>query len=195
MTKEISVEFDETLISSKNLNAKSVQKSSIILIMYSLIWGSGLFAIFYWMWKYRLQRKKISEESKIQQIKITSKVLTPEEVSRIVNQYLEEIFPSVYQHFSYFTRMLDEIIKHHIYVSLIAYQPDFGLDDEWKKVLPISHVLTIQTMLMFLLSVFYQIEVSSTLFIFIILVVYYYYYSQLLFSIIINMVTFLLVSF
>ncbi len=160
MTKDMTVQFEKTLETADDLNRSSFRKSSIVLTLYSSIWGLGFLAALFWLFQAQYEKRKVFPESQKNQIKVEPIVHSQEDILRAMNKYLEEIFPSVYQPYSYFTRMLDEILKHHAYIALFTTHP--GLEesgDPWKKIITLGHLLTVQAMVLFFLAVFYDIEV------------------------------------
>ncbi len=167
MTKDMVVQFEKTLKTADDLNQSSLRKSSIVLTLYSTIWGLGFVSALFWLFQSEYERRKIFPETQKKQIKVEPQVHSQEEILKAMNKYLEEIFPSVYQPYSYFTRMLDEILKHHAYIALFTtHSTSTEGNNAWKKIITLSHLLTVQAMVLFFLAVFYDIEVSFTLFCF-----------------------------
>lgn len=125
--------------------------------MFGVLWGTGFFGIFFCFMQKYSQKDKIQKFNS-QKIKAVSRTRsTPGDLTRVLTRYIDEIFPIVYQNQSYFTRMIHEIIKHHRYIVLITTR---GQDIDMKKVITCAYLLTIQTMLMFLLALCYELQVN-----------------------------------
>lgn len=136
-----------------------------VLLMYGLMWGIGLLMIGVSLYKQRSlrssQKKTIEgENGKIHdqpRKKFQSTSISPqEEIKRMLAKYIDEIFPAVYQSQSYISRMFGEVLKHHRYILLLNTR---GEDLNFKKIITCLHMLTVQTMLMFILAVLYDLQV------------------------------------
>ena len=79
-------------------------------------------------------------------------------------RYVDSILPPVYVSSSFLSRFKTELLRHHAYLNII-----FGLENSseysnrgglpW---VPVFHLLTIQTMLIFLLAVLYDLQYPSS---------------------------------
>jgi hypothetical protein len=172
------IQFDQTILTADELNSSSVTDSAIILMMFGFLWGIGIFILFLTFCQRQFQKDKI-QKFHIQKIKSISRhhhstnpsspspsASSPPsstsivEINRVLTKYLDEVFPVVFQTQSYFTRMINELLRHHRYIQLISSRSDaIGR----KKVVTCFHLLTIQTMLMFLLGLCYELQVGSCL--------------------------------
>jgi hypothetical protein len=138
--------------------------------MYGVLWSVGLLSIFLVSIRNSLRKKKTKE------LKLNDELKTsPEEISHknedllngkvrastLLSRYVDELIPQVFHQQSYFKRMWDEILQNHRYITLFYIRADEDHDDgENKRILTSVHVLTVQTMLMFMLAVFYDLQVS-----------------------------------
>lgn len=148
------MEFEVTILTAQDLKARSVSKSLVILLMFGVMWGVGLFGLLLCVFRRQYRRFKIQEfESKKIQGATRSRI---DDLSPLLMKYLDEVFPIVYQNRSYAGRMLEEILKHHRYLDVLSNRS--GVDS--KRVITCVHLLTIQTLLMFLLAVFYELQVK-----------------------------------
>lgn len=71
---------------------------------------------------------------------------------------MNELIPRVFHEQSYFQRIWTEILQHHRYITLF-YSRSVGIEDDSKRILTIIHLLTVQSMLVFMLAVFYDLQV------------------------------------
>lgn len=131
--------------------------------MFSIMWGTGILGILFCISHKYFQKEKIQNfnQQKIQAVRRNRDSIL--DINIILSKYLDEIFPIVYQTQSYFTRMINEIIKHHRYIDLLMTPSSSsqGSSGMQKKILTCAHLLTVQTLLMFLLAVCYELQVSD----------------------------------
>ena len=78
---------------------------------------------------------------------------------------MSEILPSVFRPKTGLVRFWEEVSKTHRYLLLFTAS---GEDGDKKRMLTAIHLLTVQTMLMFILAVFYDLQVSFIVFFFIV---------------------------
>jgi hypothetical protein len=80
-----------------------------------------------------------------------------EEKKASILSYINTVFPPVYDmDRSMWSSMYDEVIRHHAYITV------FNITDKTSqsgKITALIHLLTMQSMLMFLMAVFYDLEV------------------------------------
>lgn len=150
-------EFAQTIVISQSLSASSIQNGVIVLIMYGVLWGTGLFAIFFFSLRQR-KSKVSSKESEWVQSKqrAVKKKKSKDEIRKYLTDYVNEIFPSVFHSKTAFGRLMDEILKHHRYVLLVSTD---GRITDSKRLLSGVQLLTVQSLLMFILAVMYDIQV------------------------------------
>lgn len=79
-----------------------------------------------------------------------------EKAKIILTQYLDEIFPTVFQTESAFVRLTSEVMKHHRY--LILFLGDRQTTGRQRSLICLQ-MLTVQSMLMFMLAALYEIQV------------------------------------
>jgi hypothetical protein len=128
----------------------------IVLLMFSFLWGFGLFGILLCFIQKKIQKEKIKNFADEKIKAVTRRRGSTTDMTLILTKYLDEVFPVVYQTQSYFTRMVHEIMKHHRYIELVMTRNQ-GVD--MRKIITCVHLLTVQTMLMFLLAVCYELQV------------------------------------
>jgi hypothetical protein len=74
-----------------------------------------------------------------------------------LKKYINEIFPSVFGNKSRIHRLVDEIKRHHRYLNLISISGGAHYSEK-KRILTCFQLLTVQSLLMFLLSIFYDLQ-------------------------------------
>jgi hypothetical protein len=163
---EVTSDFKVTAMTANQLDASSVSKSTAVLLMYGLMWGVGLLMISVNLFKQRsrssLERgaKQKQQTRTPNQAKDSDPMSQPDDVRRMLTKYIDEIFPTVFQSQSYFRRMMAEVMKHHRYIVLLTSR---GEDLNTKKIITCIHLLTVQSMLMFILAVLYDLQVCLDL--------------------------------
>jgi hypothetical protein len=83
------------------------------------------------------------------------------DVKQYLMGYVNEVFPSVYLARSSLERLWNEIRKHHRYLLLFSTSGEIS---ESRRMLTGVQLLTVQSMLMFILAVCYDLQVSLLLF-------------------------------
>jgi hypothetical protein len=103
-------------------------------------------------------RKKLNEKKFQQRTTSLKRDLRVQEVQDKLMGYVDSVFPSVYQSKRWLSRLLSELGKHHRYMVLLMPTRDESM--EKRRILTGVQLLTVQTMLMFLLAVACDIQVS-----------------------------------
>jgi hypothetical protein len=161
LTREVVIQFEETILTADDLNSSSVSKSAIILMMFGFLWGLGLLLLLVSFSQQQIQKDKIQTFNS-QKIKALSRNRTTDptstvDMNRVLTKYLDEVFPVVFHTESYLMRLRNELLRHHRYIQLLSSRKDaIGR----RKVVTCFHLLTIQTMLMFLLGLCYELQVT-----------------------------------
>ena len=174
-------EFGDTLLTVDDVNKNIVENTLVIVLMYGVLWGVGLTGVlFCWISQWnknngnglnrlnRLKKSKILswvDKNNKSEIEGEKEIKQEKEFKKILMGYVDEVFPKVFHPQSYFTRMYREIRQHHRYYLLISGigGNKYGEENEnnWSKmILTCFQLLTVQTMLMFMLAVFYDLQVS-----------------------------------
>jgi hypothetical protein len=177
LNKEVFLEFEETILTASDFTTspqQSLTNSLLILLMFSFMWGIGFVGILFSFYQHHHQQQQqqvtLQTSSPQQKIKTIScppphappdhHRLRTEDLNRILSKYLDELFPVVFQSRSYLGRMVDEILRHHRYLNLLRLQSRHRRHGiEFQDVIIFCHLLTVQTMLMFFLAVFYELQV------------------------------------
>ncbi len=157
--------------------------------MYGVLWSVGLLSISLVSLRNSLRKQqtkknelKMNEKSKTTPEELSHSQKKKEDLnldndklraSTLLSRYVDELIPQVFHQQSYFKRMWDEILQNHRYITLFytrevqdenenENESDGGGESDYKRILTSVHVLTVQTMLMFMLAVFYDLQVSNS---------------------------------
>ena len=154
----IAEEFGATLISAGDLTLGDLQDALIIFILYAALWGGGMLGLSLCT----LRRRKLTKISGLVRHELLKKkqhataTKNSLDVKKYMLSYINEVFPSVYQRTdSFFSRAWGEISKHHKYLILFTAK---GRNSENIRMLTGVYLLTMQTLLMFILAVCYDLE-------------------------------------
>lgn len=151
-------EFEATILSANSFDSSSVAKSMTVLLMYGVMWGVGLLVVCVsYLNKSRSKQLAHFHENKVKAVSRSRS--SPDDIQRVLSKYIDEIFPTVFQTQSYISRMMEEIMKHHRYVVLFTTR---GADLSLRRIITCVHLLTVQSMLMFMLAVLYDLQVRES---------------------------------
>ena len=155
----IGEEFVGTLSAADDLNSvDDLQRVLIVILMFAVLWGGGLSIIFGCVWRRQAMAKKNEKDLSVLKRKQQSAQVSrsPAAVREYLVNYVAEVFPSVFSNKPFFRRMVDEIKRHHRYLTL--FTAPHGENGDKARIITGAHLLSIQTMLMFLLAWLYDIQ-------------------------------------
>ena len=155
----IGSEFVETLLVAEDFNSvEDLQRVLIVILMFAVLWGGGLTIILGCTWRQQHVRGKNEKaQSVLERRKQSAEISrSPAAVREYLVNYVAEVFPSVFSNKPFFTRVVDEVKRHHRYLTLLTAPP--GESGDKQRILTGAHLLSIQTMLMFLLAWLYDIQ-------------------------------------
>jgi len=156
-TTVVATEFKETLFTAGDLNsAADLKKVMIVLLLYATLWGVGLagLAMCTLAEKRRLDSIK-TNGAPIESLKaIAVEARTKESIRQYLTSYVNEVFPAVFRSESAWKRFWGEIKRHHRYILLFTAHGN----ESSKRILTGVHLMTVQSMLMFMLAVVYDIQ-------------------------------------
>jgi hypothetical protein len=154
-------EFTSTFQSVPAFNsAADAERSLTVILMYSILWIVGLASICACSVRQRWKRASGSSPEALlgkKKANACKEKSSREEIRQFLTDYVNEAFPSVFQSKSVFGRLSAEVVKHHRY--LVVMSPAGQLSDE-RRMLTGVQLLTVQSMLMFMLAVLYEIQVA-----------------------------------
>jgi hypothetical protein len=157
--------FTSTVVQSDGVTVGKVRSSILVLAMFIVLWGFGSIFLIEDLrltgnW-YISPKKPRSERSRTGKGALIVP-LDPEESlesqKKYLVTYLNSIFPEVFRQEGTWSGLLRELLKHHRYILLFQGQGSFSYEQRVKTLL---QLLTVQTMLMFVLAVCYDLQYPS----------------------------------
>lgn len=151
--------FGDTFMEAGEMNSlEDFQKVLIVITMFATLWGAGLLVIIgcafrrKWMAGHH-ENSKSTLGRKMQSAQMSR---SPAAVRQYLVDYVVEVFPSVFSNKPFVSRVFGEIKRHHRYLTIFT-APETESGDK-QRILTSIQVLTVQTMLMFLLALLYDIQ-------------------------------------
>lgn len=159
ITQFIGNEMEQTFSAAPALlDPANIEKSLIVIIMYCVLWISGLFMIGGCIYRQR-KMKQIRLEQRLERMQLAgreSQLSSVEEVREKLIGYVQAVFPVIFYSEHWLVKLKDEIRRNHSYLMLFN-SVDGDLADS-KRVLNGLKLLTGQTALMFLLALLYDLQ-------------------------------------
>uniref|UniRef100_A0A7S3M5U4 PKD/REJ-like domain-containing protein n=1 Tax=Spumella elongata TaxID=89044 RepID=A0A7S3M5U4_9STRA len=155
-------QFADTFMASGQFDSpEAFQRVLTVIVMFSTLWACGLALIVGCAWRRKVMEKKNSKDlSKLERKMQSAQVSrSPAAVRQYLADYVRETLPSVFSSKPFFSRMYGEVKRHHRYLKLIT-APN-GQSGDKERVLTAVELLSIQTMLMFLLALLYDMQGPS----------------------------------
>jgi hypothetical protein len=153
-------DFGDTMSHPLPLSSSSdFQQVIVVFLLYGILWVSGLSGIGFCFLYNSHNRKKLTEKRFQQRSESSKRDLGAQEVQDKLMGYVDSVFPSVYQSKRWLSRLLSELGKHHRYMVLLMPTRDESM--EKRRITTGVQLLTVQTMLMFLLAVACDIQVRT----------------------------------
>ena len=151
-------EFGATMSTADEFNSLAdVEKTLTVLLMYGILWAAGLMGIC--ICSVRHTHERINADAtaaKLEKRKqLAESTRSSEDIRNYLSTYVNEIFPSVFQPTSGTLRLWNEISKHHRYLLLFTAK---GKNADKIRMITGIHLLTIQSMLMFILALCYDLQ-------------------------------------
>jgi hypothetical protein len=138
---------------------EGVQKVLTVIIMFGVLWVGGLTIIFATVYKQQRQKAK-HDERKTNLIRaVDRKPPKKGEMKDSLARYVRSVFPSVFYQDNWLMKLKEEILKNHIYLLLLT-APKGELEDK-KRIISGVKLLTVQSCLMCLLAIFYDLQCPS----------------------------------
>ena len=151
--------FKDTFSSAGNMNSSNdIQRVLIVIIMFSVLWTFGLLLIFGCLWRRKsLEKVNVFDQKVIYRManegkKASSKIIVHQ---NLVN-YVTQSFPSIFSDEPIARRIYSEICRHHRYLTLLSASK--GEAGDKQRIITCIQLLSIQTMLMFLVALLYDLQ-------------------------------------
>jgi hypothetical protein len=159
----LSSEFTETFYSSDNLlSLDALKKVLIVILMFGTLWASGIFLIVTCTGRSKIMAPRHKMAMKQIEDQLKSKRHTNQsraEVAHYLTNYVIEIFPAVFTNKPFFGRLYGEVRRHHRYLTLFTATESKSGDKQ--RVLTAIELLSVQTMLLFLLALLYDVQAPT----------------------------------
>ena len=145
-------------VASSMDSPEALQKVLTVLLMFASLWAGGLTLMAACLMRRQHNHKfnKQLHKQLIDKKRGAALSRSPLAIKAYLTEYIDEIFPSAFRDRPMLHRLKDEIAKHHRYLTLVTAS---GEDSDNERVMMCLQLLSVQTMLCFLLSVFYDIQV------------------------------------
>lgn len=147
-----------TLASKFSFNSVTdIRKVMIVIIMFLTLWGVGMALVFTCVLR---RGAAISLSAKHnEELENAKNAVGRDHSAQAVTDRLKhcvkQLFPSTFSNKPMLFRLVDEVIKHHAYMVFFRVN---GKQDAEARIVIGVRILTVQTMLMFLLAVFHDIQ-------------------------------------
>ena len=163
MSELVSNTFKNTFTLADSLSSpQNIQKVLIVILMFSSIWLFGIVLTLACYWRRKKMKIKNKELADLRDTERqeAEKAKGAKQVRNYLVEYILEAFPSVFRERSRVYQVTQEIRRHHRYLSLF-FSPETGDRADALRIIKVAQLLTIQTMLMFLLALFYELQSPS----------------------------------
>jgi hypothetical protein len=143
------VEVTETVEGFNSLS--DVKQALVAITMFAVLWGGGgilICALF--------RRQRLRVVATAQGGGLKRDIKTRDEARKYLIAYVDEVFPAVFQTSSRLLRLLSEVMKHHRYLTVFS---PYGDVSDGRRMLICLQLLTVQSMVMFMIAVLYEIQV------------------------------------
>jgi hypothetical protein len=152
----------DTFSSADELDSLAdLKRVLMVIVMFSTLWAGGLLLIFGCAWRRKLMQGRNQKVESLLARKMQSAQISrsPAAVRQYLADYVVATFPAVFSNKPFFTRLYGEIKRHHRYLRLFT-APEGDAGDK-ERVLTGAQLLSVQTMLMFLLALLYDVQGPS----------------------------------
>jgi len=159
MSLYIGQQFAGTLAAAGSLNsAAAFRKVLIVILSFAVLWVGGMVFLMSAAFRNRMH-KSVHREAKqnVERMKRYAQATrSPVAIREYLTTYVDQVFPSAFRNKPRFERFFDEVSKNHRYVMVLSCGSNAKEDHH--RILTGVRLLSVQTMLMFLLAVFYDLQ-------------------------------------
>eukprot|EP01036_Dinobryon_divergens_P025956 gene25956-34556_t len=140
-------------------NPSYIEKALIVIIMFATMWSAGFALLFLCTWRRHIKKRVNEKEERFLERKKRGAGVaqSPVAIQEYLSNYILEVFPAVFQKKSRFQQVFEEIRNHHRYISLF-FSEESGPRADQARVLKVVQILSIQSLLMFLLALLYDLQ-------------------------------------
>jgi len=158
MSSFVAEQFAGTISSAGSMDSlQDFKKVLIVIIMFSTLWAGGLILLSGCLFQQTVDSKSINMQKLAHERKkrMAAMQKSPIAIKEYLTNYVSSVIPSVFSTSSLLKRFSGELRTNHPYFSLLYSNSKSSRE---KKMLLCIQLLTIQTMLMFLLAIFYDLQ-------------------------------------
>jgi hypothetical protein len=162
LTTYVGEEFAGTLAGAASMNsAAGFRRVLIVIVAFIVLWAGGFAIVMSAAFRSKVhagahKEQKVTFERLKRYAQATR---SPIAIAEYLRNYVDEVFPSAFKDKPSLECLFDEILKHHRYVLVLTCSNDKKTDQN--RIVTAVRLLTVQTMLMFLLAVFYDLQAPS----------------------------------
>lgn len=152
------VDFAAVFTSAKDFSSSpsNVQKVIVVIAIFGAVWGIGFAGMMYLVWGHVSGQKNNKDITKVGAVKAA------ESPAAVVKHYLDSVVPEVFlRPTSLWQQTVSELWRHHRYINFLHHGAESS--STLKRFLNWLHFLTLQTLLLFLIAVWFDIDVSYRL--------------------------------
>jgi hypothetical protein len=151
--------FKDTFSSAGEINSlAALKRVLIVIVMFSAMWAAGLMMIFGCIWRRKYMMKvNIMDQALVERKRRAAQVsYSVAMVQQNLLNYTSQLFPSIFSNEPMSRRIWSEISRHHRYLTLMTASK--GESGDKQRILTCIQLLSLQTMLMFLLALLYDMQ-------------------------------------
>eukprot|EP01040_Poterioochromonas_malhamensis_P014220 gene14220-15723_t len=140
-------------------SAAALEQVLTVIVMFGVLWVGGLIIIFGTVWRQQKSKSKHEEKKNILIRSVEKNPPTNKNMKESLVRYIRSVFPSVFYQDNWLMQLKEEILKNHVYLILLT-APKGEMEDK-KRIISGVRILTVQTCLMCLLAIFYDLQCPS----------------------------------
>jgi hypothetical protein len=162
MSAYVGEEFAGTWTSAESINSiADLRHALIVITAVCVLWIGGFVLILVSAAKSQLNDEKYKkQEAALQRRKKCARdSKSPSDIQEYLMHYAEEVFPVAFRDAPRLNRVYEELKRHHRYFLMLTCTSDASTDRG--RIISGVRLLTVQTMLMFLLAVFYDLQAPA----------------------------------
>jgi len=151
--------FKDTFSSAEEINSlAALKRVLIVIVMFSAMWAVGLMMIFGCIWRRKYMIKvNVMDQALVERKRRVAQVsYSVAMVQQNLLNYTSQLFPSIFSNEPMSRRIWSEISRHHRYLTLMTASK--GESGDKQRILTCIQLLSLQTMLMFLLALLYDMQ-------------------------------------
>jgi hypothetical protein len=158
----IGSQFEDTFSSADDLTSlAALKRVLIVILMFTTLWACGILLLCGCTWRLATHKPKhaMDDQNLDKKLQNAQNSKSANMAHQYLTDYVIETFPSVFSNKPFFSRLYGEVKRHHRYLTVLT-APE-GENGNKQRILVGVELLTVQTMLMFLLAVLYDLQGPS----------------------------------